>query len=356
MDPLTLAFLASTAISAGGSLLGANAASKNTKQQAVVGADATAAQRENMAQQAMFRNQDLARIGQGQAESMPMLNAVWAKALQDQNDARAGMTTAAGSRVYFDPQRGWVTSLGPQDEREQAARAAESTQAASFLDQLKNLKDTDPNRLRDVLYARAASGLEDGFRAARSAGMQGAVRTGNDRLGGAILTDLGKAQGKALSDAALDAEIKAPDIARARDDSARNTLAQLYQAFAGSAGKESNVNKYVAPFAGMAGDANRTGAQIGLNVAGTPLQTALTAAGVGQQGGANVNAAAKNLASAFNTQGLLTQPDDAMAKSLVQIGALGSGASNLMYNRNAYDQSYATADRLNAESRRTGIY
>jgi hypothetical protein len=116
MDPLTLAFLASTAISAGGSLLGANAASKNTKQQAVVGADATAAQRENMAQQAMFRNQDLARIGQGQAESMPMLNAVWAKALQDQNDARAGMTTAAGSRRWAT--RWCQRQCGSQESRE----------------------------------------------------------------------------------------------------------------------------------------------------------------------------------------------------------------------------------------------
>lgn len=267
MDPLTLAMLASTAISAGGALMGGAESSKNNQQNAMI-AQMNAAARDRERAQAM------------------------ALAQQSRSDAQLGMTDASGSRIHFDPARGWVTDLSPVDQALQARNIQSGGAADALLREFQNFQPMSGERMSGLLYDKATRGVNDAFQGQLSTGLRTATRQNNPRLAAAMLAQSSKAQGQAQHNASIDAELQGRQYADKFNQGQRAGLSDLYSAFAGQARQPVGPSNYIPQFASQAGGANNA-----------LIQTA------GSQGGTIAP----------------RQADNGMANALASIGQLGYG-------------------------------
>jgi hypothetical protein len=223
MDPITLALLGSTGLSAIGSFMGAGESSRANKENQRIA--------QMNFQQAMLDRQERERDRQLAIEM----------ADQQRSDARLGMSDPTG-RAYFDPQRGWVTELSPigqamlDNSTAGIARANQAgTTATDILREFNNFRPITGERMGGLLYDKATRGINDAFQGQLNTGLRTATRQGNDRLAGAIIGDLGKKQAEAHRDAAIDSEIKGRQYADSYNTGQRNALSNLYGAFAGQA-------------------------------------------------------------------------------------------------------------------------
>jgi hypothetical protein len=231
MDPLTLAMLGSTAISGIGALMGANASTNANQENARISA-MNAQQRERERAQALQL------------------------AMQSRADAQLGMTDASGSRIHFDPQRGWVTDLGAIDQELQGRNIRAGGLADAYMRELQNLQPMSGERMSGLLYDKATRGVNDAFQGQLSTGLRTATRQGNPRLAAALMGQSSKAQGQAQHDAAVDAELQGRQYADQFNQSQRSGLANLIGAFSGQAAKPVGPSNYIPQFAGQAGGAN----------------------------------------------------------------------------------------------------
>lgn len=336
MDPLTLAFLASTAISGAGALMGAKSSSKASASNAQMDM-LNYQQRERERQQGL----QLAERARQDALTESARTREEAERLRQEqlNRHRLGVTNASGSRVYWDPQRGWVTTLAGIDEAEQGARFRERGFADKLMDELSTIQRVDPERLRQLLYHRATSGLSEAFRENLSEGLRGATRTDNPRLAAALLEQNNKQLGKAFSDAAIEAELRAPELAEARYHNPRKNITELYQAFSDRAGKQPTINAYLPQFTNEDSKFGLAGLQAGLE--GGKLAGTFGLSGINLKGGS-----------------LSPQPADmGLANAFASIGQLGGSITNKFQTDQKYNDALDLAyQKYGMNRRRDTVY
>lgn len=292
MDPLTLAMLASTAISAGGALMGGAESSKTNKQNAMIAQMNTQARERERAQAMQLANQSRA-------------------------DAQLGMTDASGSRIYFDPQRGWVTSLGPIDQALQGRNIQAGGAADALLREFQSFQPMSGERMSGLLYDKATRGLNDAFQGQLRTGLRTATRQNNPRLAAAMLAQSSKTQGEAQRNASIDAELQGRQYADKFNQGQRAGLSDLYSAFAGQARQPVGPSSYIPQFANQASGADRA-----------LIQTA------GSQGGTIAP----------------QQADNGMANALASIGQLGYGAAQ------KYDANQRLDKQMDILNKRYGSF
>lgn len=284
MDPITLAMLASTAISAGGALMGAGESSKTNKDnQRIAMMNAQARERER-------------------AQAMAM-------AQQLQQQTQLGMTDAGGSRIYFDPERGWVSTLGATDQAIQGRNIAAGGTADALLREFNGFQPTSGERMSGLLYDKATRGLNDAFQGQLATGLRTATRQSNPRLAAALIGQSSKAQGEAQHNAAVDSEIRGRQYADQYNTSQRGALQNLFGAFAGQGAQQAGLSRYIPQFANEASGAGRAGLQAAMSQGGTLAERT---------------------------------PDNGYANALASIGQLGYGTAQQYGANQRLDQAMQT--------------
>lgn len=313
MDPLTIAMLGSTALSALGSFMGANESSNTNRSNQQIAMM-------NYQQQERDRQEAL----RARMEAMQL-------AERARGESQLGMTTAEGDRVYFDPQRGWVTSLGPITQALQGRNIQAGTQADALLRELQRFQPMTGERMSGLLYDKATRGINEAFEGQLAQGLRTATRQGNTRLAGELQGQSSKRQGEALRDAAINAELQGRQYADTFNTGQRNALANLYSAFAQQAAGKVGPTQYIPGLASQAGGA--TNAAITAAMASRPTVPTMQS----------------------------TQPDNAWASALSSVGQLGYGAAkDYLANQNYQTQLGALQskyiDPRDVYTRNTGFY
>lgn len=202
-------------------------------------------------------------------------------ALQLLEEGRLGQTDAQGNRVYFDPERGWVTELSPMQQQisdrlqdEQLRRATDSTARAAsaeermsrigrtsedmFSEAVQGIRGASPDdggELARLLRRRAMGANNEVADAAQSSVMRRLTSTGSLSPGRLRSVMAGRAAGDAknAATAALEAEINAKEYNDAKFNQDINRNAALARQFGNSAVAAPNTNPNLTNVSGPQG-------------------------------------------------------------------------------------------------------
>lgn len=204
-------------------------------------------------------------------------------------EQKLGGTNAAGDRTYYKEGVGWVTDLGSRNqdllnyfygnelparrsqfERGDSRSRADDDMATQMLQELQGVERDNPTDVENMLYEASTRGIGDQVNDATETALRSAFRRGATNTGD-IAGKIAKAGAGQRSSAAKDAKLQALDFVDDRYNSRRNQLSQLYNLFAGRAGRdigssydpssdESGANALLGQFAGLASQGNATGA------------------------------------------------------------------------------------------------
>lgn len=290
-------------------------------------------------------------------------------------DAYKGITTGRGSSIYFDPQRGWMTRLGPADKSELVARARERGTADQLLNEFNLTRRGDASTLEGDLASAANRGLGEAYGNQLSTGLRAAIRSSNPKLAAAMIAETSKRLGEAQSNARVDARIKAPDIVNQRFNTQRGALSDLYRAFSGAAAGDVGPSNLIPLAAQNASNANNN-----IQAAFGNLGNAASGQGVananqmlfGGLGGANSTSAGmissamnpNTVANAYNPliaaagskggEYRMEQPNMATANAIASMGQAGFQAYNLYNQNQRFDTLLASMQQKYAPRSNTG--
>lgn len=326
MDPITIALLGSTGLSAIGSLLGAKSSSEatesnnrismlNYQQRERERAEAMAMARELLQRNTAETERTRADTERYRAEARTDAEKFRADAERQRAESQLGVTDPTG-RSYFDPQRGWVTELSPESLNQLARSRAAGGAADNALRELNNFQPITGERMSGLLYDKALRGVNEGFQGQLATGLRTATRQSNPRLAAALLGQSSRKQGEAQHDAAIDSEIKGREYATNFNTGQRNALTNIYGALAGqSRNVPTGTASSVPTFSKEANNFDNLLPSVYNTISGirnpTPNQERGILTAAMQQGGTQAP----------------TQPDNAIASALSSIGQLGYGAT-----------------------------
>jgi len=170
-------------------------------------------------------------------------------------DQKKGGYDAVGNHSYFDPVKGWVTDLSPEQQKlydyfyqqelpeRRAQFSREATQSRSnadtadqLLQQFLRVKKELPQDAENRLYEKATEGIGEGARDVTEEAMMQATRTGNNNIAN-IISKLGAQTMKQRAAAKLNASLQADDYVDKNYNDQRGGIANLYQAFLGDSQK-----------------------------------------------------------------------------------------------------------------------
>lgn len=361
MDPITLALLGSTGLSAIGSLVGAKNSSEaaeqnnrtsmlNYQQRERERAEAMAMARELLARNTAETDRTRADTERYRAEARADAERFRSDAERQRAESQLGVTDPTG-RSYFDPQRGWVTELSPESLNQLARSRAAGGAADNALRDLNNFQPITGERMSGLLYDKALRGLNDAFQGQLATGLRTATRQSNPRLAAELLAQSSRKQGEAQHDAAIDSEIKGREYASNYNTGQRNALTNIYGALTGqSRNIPTGPTNIVSTFAKEANNFDNLLPSVYNTISGirnpNPNQERGILTAAMQQGGTQAP----------------TQPDNAIASSLASVGQLGYGAAK-DYTASENLKNYIAAlgskypgSALTLPTRNTGVY
>lgn len=169
-------------------------------------------------------------------------------------EQKLGSQDQYGNRTYFDPVKGWVTDLSPQQQslldyfysnelperRSQFERKADRSrvnddEASQILDEFNRVQKENPADLERQLYAKATRGISEAGDNNMEAALRQAARTGNTNTG-SLISEFTRQAMDARRSAEQDAALAARDTVNNEYNGQRSGLAQLYNMFVQQAG------------------------------------------------------------------------------------------------------------------------
>lgn len=180
----------------------------------------------------------------------------YAEAQKIRGEQQLGGTDAQGNRTQFVKGEGWKTTLSPQQQQlvdyfyrnelparqkqfqESASRSGKANdQADQLLNEFKRVMRENPRDIENILYEASTRGQDDALNTVTETAARQGLRSGTSNLGG-ILAKLASQGIEQRGNARQDAKLKALDYTDNKYATQRGGLAQLYQMFAGIAGKD----------------------------------------------------------------------------------------------------------------------
>lgn len=169
---------------------------------------------------------------------------------------KLGAVDQYGNRTYFDPVKGWVSELSPQQQelldyfyknelperraqfqREASRSRVNDDEATQTLDEYNRVQKENPADLERQLYAKATRGISEAGDNNMEAALRQAARTGNTNTG-SLISEFTRQAMDARRNAEQDASLAARDTVNNEYSGERGKLAQLYQMFMQGAGAD----------------------------------------------------------------------------------------------------------------------